>query len=70
MNKLEGFLHFKSINIPTVDWMEYRPGTELSAGRLWTVRSAVFSGDDYNLPRLVGADAKAAAAFADELYKK
>lgn len=68
MNKLEGFYFFKEVLIPTVEWQEYS-GQKLSDDFLWTVRSAVISGDDFNLPRLVGAVAEEAQAFADSLVK-
>ena len=66
MNKLEGFYFFKEVLIPTVEWQEYK-GQKLNENFLWTVRTAVFSGDDFNLPRLVGVTANEAQAFADSL---
>ena len=63
MNKLEGFYQLKSLALPTVDWAEYR-GQPLDGELLWTVRSAVFFGDDFNLPRAVGVSAEEASRFA------
>lgn len=37
---------------------------------LWTIRSAVYRGEDLNLPRLVGEDAENATKFADNLLHK
>ncbi len=67
MNKLEGFLELKSLAIPTVGWREYKSGITFDKGRLWTVRCAVMRGDDFNLPRLVGADGERAEKFAFDL---
>ena len=70
MNKLMGFFELRELNIPTVYWKEFTPGTTLSKDLLWTIRSAVLSGDDQNLPRKVGALAEEAADFALNLKKK
>ncbi|MBR2968324.1 MAG: hypothetical protein IKC36_00610 [Clostridia bacterium] len=63
MNKLDGFYQLKTLTLPTVDWVEYK-GQSLDRDILWTVRSAVFSGDDFNLPRAVGVSADEAERFA------
>lgn len=69
MNKLMGFYELKSMNIPAIPWEEYT-GTEFfSSNNLWTIRSAVFRGNDLELPRLVGALANEAKEFADELLR-
>lgn len=69
MNKLLGFYELKSSELPTILWKEYKPGTTvLDDFCLWTVRSAVYRGDDYSLPRRVGVNAKEAKEFADSLY--
>lgn len=70
MNKLMGFFELKRIELPTIPWDEYKPGKELSNDLLWTIRSAVCKGDDFNLPRLVGKKSDEAKKFANELYKK
>lgn len=70
MNKLMGFYELKELAIPTIPWKQYKPGVELSDKYLWTIRSAVFRGDDLNLPRLVGKKADEAMSFANDLYKR
>lgn len=57
MNKLEGFYELQIMDIPSVRWKEFT-GTEiLDPNLLWTVRVAVQSGFDFNLPRAVGVKA-------------
>ncbi len=70
MNKLMGFYELRDLAIPTIPWKEYKPGIELSNNYLWTIRSAVVSGNDLNLPRLIGKSANEAVAFANNLYKQ
>lgn len=70
MNKLMGFYELRELSIPTIPWEEYKPGIKLSDDYLWTVRSAINTGNDLNLPRLVGKSADEAIKFADDLYKK
>lgn len=70
MNKLMGFYELKSSDLPTVPWKEFRENTVMDDERLWTVRSAVFRGDDISLPRLVGVTAHEATLFAQHLKKK
>lgn len=67
MNKLMGFFELQSMSLPAIPWREYTGREQLGEELLWTVRSAVFCGDDFNLPRLVGAEAKEAKTFADQL---
>lgn len=67
MNKLMGFYELTSMNIPSVPWKEYTGDEKFSEECLWTVRSAVYRGDDLNLPRLVGATADEAKVFAEKL---
>lgn len=69
MNKLMGFYELQSMSLPAVQWKEYTGKEELSQELLWTIRSAVFHGDDLNLPRCVGANAVKAKKFADQLLK-
>lgn len=69
MNKLEGFLEFNKLSIPTVDWKWYQDGSKIEGEGLWTVRCAVMRGVDFNLPRLIGAEAERADAFASNLLK-
>lgn len=67
MNKLMGFYELKEMSLPSIPWQEYRRGQSLREDLLWTVRSAVYSGDDWNLPRKVGVPAGEALAFAQSL---
>lgn len=70
MNKLMGFFELQSMDLPSIPWQEYTGKEKLQEDILWTIRSAVFNGDDLNLPRLVGATSKAAKDFADQLLKE
>ena len=70
MNKLLGFFELKHSSLPTIPWNEYNKDVLLDPQYLWTIRSAVFRGDDLNLPRLVGVNASEAKLFADQLYDK
>ncbi len=70
MNKLDGFFKLNSINLPTVEWKAFQPGIKFSNDHLWTVRCAVMRGKDFELPRLIGAEAIAAQKFAENLYSK
>ena len=67
MNKLMGFYELKRMNLPSIPWLEYQGKEELAEDILWTIRSAVFHGEDLNLPRLVGKTSKEAREFADTL---
>lgn len=70
MNKLLGFYELRDSILPTIPWEIYRKGTFLDSNILWTVRTAVHSGDDLNLPRCVGATAKEASEFADSTVQR
>lgn len=65
-----GFYELKDINIPTVPWEIYTRDVILDNGMLWTIRVAVKSGDDLNLPRAVGVTAKEAAEKGNSLLNK
>ncbi len=67
MNKLMGFYELEAMDIPSVPWKEYTGKELLDSRYLWSVRSAVFRGDDLNLPRKIGVPASDAAAFAGQL---
>lgn len=69
MNKLLGFFELKDSSLPTVPWKEYR-GDELDDDYLWTVRTAVHRGNDFNLPRCIGVTANEAADFAKKVCEK
>lgn len=62
-----GFYELKNMKLPSIPWEEYTGSEKLSNNTLWTIRSAVFHGEDLNLPRLVGAASSEAKLFADEL---
>lgn len=62
-----GFYELKNMQLPSIPWSEYTGNERLSEKSLWTVRSAVFCGEDLNLPRMVGVKSKEAKIFADEL---
>ena len=62
-----GFYELNSLNLPTIQWKEYTGNETLNPDFLWTVRSAVFRGDDLNLPRSVGVTADEATSFATNL---
>lgn len=68
MNKLMGFYELQAANLPAIPWREYTGENKLSKEILWTVRTAVFSGNDLNLPRLVGVTSDEATVFANKLF--
>lgn len=70
MNKLMGFFELKHSGLPTIKWDEFNKSVVFDEDKLWTIRSAVYQGDDLNLPRKVGVDAKEAWEFANELSHK
>ena len=70
MNKLLGFYELKDSVLPTIPWKEFNKNVELDSNVLWTVRSAVYRGDDLNLPRAVGVKASEAYVFASDLFDK
>lgn len=70
MNKLMGFLELKEMSLPSIPWKEYKEHEQLDDEYLWTIRSAVYRGDDLNLPRLVGASSKESEDFANQLLRR
>ena len=62
-----GFFELQSMDLPSIPWKEYTGQEKLQEDILWTIRSAVFKGNDLNLPRLVGANSKEAKDFANKL---
>lgn len=70
MNKLMVFFELQDMSLPSIPWREYTGREYLRDDLLWTVRSAVFHGDDLNLPRLVGANSKDAKESADHLLEE
>jgi hypothetical protein len=69
MNKYMGFFELKGLDIPTVPWREYTENTVLDGSMLWTLRAAVESGGDFNLPRYVGVTADEAYRRGSELLR-
>ncbi len=69
MNKLQGFYELQSSGLPTVPWKKYEKGTKLENSILWTIRSAIWEGNDLNLPRKVGVSSDEAEEFAEGLQK-
>lgn len=65
-----GFYELGGLGIPCIRWNTYTYDTILDSQKLWTIRSAVYEGDDLNLPRLIGANQKEAKVFADSLLGK
>ena len=70
MNKLMGFLELREMSLPVIHWKQYTGIEQLDDQYLWTIRSAVYRGDDLNLPRSVGKNADESKNFADMLLKK
>lgn len=70
MNKLMGFFELQKSDIPTIPWKEFRNDTKLDDSILWTIRTAVLAGNDLNLPRSVGENAKTSSMFAIETMRK
>lgn len=70
MNKLMGFLELKEMRLPSIPWKQYTGVEKFSDDYLWTIRSAVYRGDDLNLPRSVGKNADESKKFADDLLRK
>lgn len=67
MNKLSGFFELRKMNLPCVTWKEYHTGDTLDDHFLWSIRCAKFRENDLDLPRLIGAEADKAIAFANRL---
>lgn len=65
-----GFLELKEMRLPSIPWRQYTGEEVLDDNYLWTIRSAVYRGNDLNLPRSIGKNAKESKKFADELLKK
>ena len=60
MNKLQGFYELQKLGLLTVPWRKFEDETELDDKVLWTVRTAVYQGKDFDLPRAVGVTSAAA----------
>lgn len=69
MNKLMGFYELKSTGIPTISWNELTDDSRLDDNILWTVRTALLKGNDYNLPRFIGITSKEAIIEGKRIRK-
>ena len=70
INKILGLYELKELNIPKIEWKEFHPDTSyFKEDQLWTIRTATFKGNDFNLSRLIGGKAKEARIFALKEYK-
>lgn len=67
MNKLMGFLELDAMQLPSIPWKKYTGKEYFNEEYLWTVRTAVYKGNDFHLPRVVGVNAKKAKDFANNL---
>lgn len=65
-----GFYELKKSSLPTIPWREYTGEEDFGKGRLWTIRTAVYSGNDLNLPRFVGVKHDEAKIQAEYLFRK
>lgn len=65
-----GFYELRHINIPTVLWKEFTLDTTLAENMLWTIRVAVETGNDLNLPRVVGVNSQEAYQKGKEFLSK
>lgn len=70
MNKLMGFLELNEMSLPAIPWKQYTGQEVLNEDILWTIRSAVYRGDDLNLPRSIGKNSEESKRFADDLLKR
>lgn len=70
MNKLLGFFELKDSMLPTIPWEIFNEDVKLNPNVLWTVRTAVYRGDDLNLPRCVGVSSVEAYDFALSTSRK
>lgn len=65
-----GFFELQNSDIPTIPWKEFIYDTVLDDSMLWTIRTAVLSGDDFNLPRSVGENSKKSLQFGKEMLQR
>lgn len=65
-----GFLELKEMKLPSIPWKQYTGTEQLDNNILWTIRSAVYRGNDLNLPRSIGKNAEESEHFATNLLKQ
>ena len=70
MNKLEGLYELRKLNIPSINWKVFTDNTKLDEQHLWTIRTAVYEGNDLDLPKLFCVDAQTAEKFARRMNKE
>ena len=70
MNKYMGFYELKYLDIPTIPWQKFDSSVKLDDEHLWTIRVAVESGNDFNLPRVVGVKSEQAYNKGLEYLRK
>ena len=70
MNKLLGFFELRRSGLPCVKWVKFEPSMVLDSKYLWTVRTAIQRGNDFNLPRKVGVDSSEAYEAALNIYNQ
>lgn len=70
MNKLLGFYELKDLELPTIPWEKYDENVQFDDSLLWTIRTAIYRGNDLNLPRKVGVRANEAKEFAEQTMKR
>lgn len=70
MNKLEGMYELKRSRLPAVDWNLFHEATVLSDSCFWTIRTAVFKGQDLHLLKLFGKKGREATAFGVKCLHK
>lgn len=69
MNKLLGFYELRDSSLPVVSWKEYNPKTtKFKGNNLWTIRTALYRGNDVNLPKRVGCTSREAEYFAKHMW--
>ena len=56
--------------LPTIPWEKYNDDVCFDDNLLWTIRTAIYRGNDLNLPRKVGVKAHEAKEFADNVLKR
>lgn len=65
-----GMFELQELNIPSIEWKEFKRSTILDQDKLWTIRTTVLKGDDLNLPRLIGGTAEEVQNFGNRLLEE
>lgn len=64
INKMLGFYELPKTGLPCIHWQKFNSNMKLDPNLLWTVRTAILTGDDLSLPRKVGVSSGEAYEFA------